>query len=154
MSDEPHKMQPLAEFMAAGDALTPAGMARRYADAKAAGVEIGTPDNPYPGISPEELADMQEFKAGLLNQRLMVIPEGPATFSLWPEVAFTYYEDPGAREQTQWFTMPAVPRVGETVRLPLVGGDPDDSKHFTVKHVAWTNDHPDHPGWHAEISVG
>ena len=66
-----HKMQSLMEFMASPDALTPDGIVRRYADAAAAGVEIGTPENPFPGMSPEEVADMDEFKAQLLRERFI-----------------------------------------------------------------------------------
>lgn len=64
-------MQSLVEFMASPDWLTPQGMARRYADAAAAGVVIGTPDNPFPGMSPEDIAAMDEFKAELLRERMI-----------------------------------------------------------------------------------
>lgn len=70
MSEAQSKMPPLAEFMASPDALTPKGMARRYADAAAAGVEIGTPENPFPGMSPEDIAHMNEFKAQLLREHM------------------------------------------------------------------------------------
>lgn len=68
---EPRKMQSLIEFMASPDALTPHGVARRYADAAAAGVEIGTPENPFPGMSPEDIAQMNGFKAQLLRERMI-----------------------------------------------------------------------------------
>lgn len=63
------------------------------------------------------------------------------------EVAFTYY--PPGEERTQWLTLPAVPRVGETVYLP---NEPDHNP-FRVTSVSWADDHPGHPGWHAEISL-
>jgi hypothetical protein len=68
------------------------------------------------------------------------------------EVAFTYYTRGG--EHTQWFKLPAVPRIGETVHLAIETHGEPDSKAFRVGHVSWTDDHPEHPGWHAEVTLG
>lgn len=67
------------------------------------------------------------------------------------EVAFTYY--PRGGEHTQWFMLPAVPRIGETVHLPIETHGEPDRKAFRVSHVSWSNDHPDHLDWHAEVSL-
>lgn len=85
------------------------------------------------------------------THRLHVLPEMPQTFSLLIDVAFTYY--PPGGEHTQWFKMPVVPRVGETVHLPIETHGEPDSRAFQVTHVSWALDDPNHPGWHAEIGL-
>lgn len=66
-------------------------------------------------------------------------------------IAFTYY--PLGGEHTQWFTLPAVPRIGDWVHLPTGADDDPGSIGLRVRHVSWSNDDPDHPGWHAEIGL-
>ena len=75
------------------------------------------------------------------------------------DVAFTWYPDPLSFPSlpaiyTVWEKMPAVPRVDDCVHLPLPAAestDEDDSIALYVQQVSWAADHPDHPGWHAEI---
>jgi hypothetical protein len=62
-------------------------------------------------------------------------------------VAITRYPI-GGRELTNWFNMPAVPRVGETFFLPELFNEPARE----VTHVAWAEDE-DTGVWHAEVSV-
>lgn len=82
------------------------------------------------------------------------------------KVAFTWYGDPsgerpGSEEHTQWFDMPQVPAVGDSVSV----GDPFVPT-MTVRRVAWCADVGDEhegmrmgvPGqrpldceWHAEV---
>jgi hypothetical protein len=64
-------------------------------------------------------------------------------------VAITHYPT-GRAEVTQWFDMPRVPRIGDTVHF--------DDRAWRVRHVSWApdNDEPVTPGdtaWHAELSV-
>lgn len=50
-------------------------------------------------------------------------------------VAFTWYVDPGAQERTQWFDMPQVPAVGDSISL----GDPYVPT-MMVQRVTWVAD--------------
>lgn len=78
-------------------------------------------------------------------------------------VAFTWYTGPRATEHTQWFDMPQVPAVGDSVSV----GDPYVPT-MIVRRVLWVPDLGDeHEGcrlgvvgsppiashWHAEVSL-
>lgn len=69
------------------------------------------------------------------------------------EIAFTFYPDQkDLRTATVWDAMPQVPAEGQTVHLPFTNTDDEpDSMAFEVRRVSWAGDHPDHPGWHAEV---
>ena len=76
------------------------------------------------------------------------------------DVAFTWYPDKLSfptlpYEYTVWEKMPAVPKVGDCVHLPIREAEfgENDSIALYVQQVSWATDHPEHPGWHAEIHL-
>lgn len=101
-----------------------------------------------------DIPDIPPEAREAISKMLSGVPKGPPPgpdMTGMTEVAFTYY--PKGGEVTHWYWLPSVPRIGERVHLPIITDGEPDSLAFTVGHVAWTDDHPEHPGWHAEIGL-
>ena len=65
-------------------------------------------------------------------------------------VGMSFY--PRGREEVRWVFMPQVPQRGDTLHYSLTD-DPDDSRSWTVNHVAWVRKSEKWDEWHAEIGL-
>lgn len=67
------------------------------------------------------------------------------------EMVFVYVTRGG--EHRQWFTLPAVPRTGETVQMWVDTPGGPVSRTFHVSGVTWRGDDPNRESWYAEVSL-